>query len=227
MSGPRLTRKHLSRRVVLRGAGAAARAAAVELDAAGRARVGRDAARRVSPASTFRTAPSCASGRRRPTGRASSCRRSCGRSQPFRDRLNVVSDLTLPLAYGDDASAGANHTRSSAVWLTCAQPERGATPQLGTSIDQVVARAFGQDTPLPSLELVARGRRPERRLGPLGRLPQHDRLAHADGAVADGGESAGRVRAAVRRRRDGRAARAAARAGREPARLGARRRRQR
>jgi hypothetical protein len=73
--------------------------------------------------------------------------------EPFRERLNVVSDLTLPLAYGEDASAGANHTRSSAVWLTCARPETGATPHLGTSADQVAAQAFGQDTPLPSLEL--------------------------------------------------------------------------
>ena len=73
--------------------------------------------------------------------------------EPFRDRLVVVSDLTLPLAYGEDASAGANHTRSSAVWLTCAQPESGATPRLGVSADQVAAQSFGQDTPLPSLEL--------------------------------------------------------------------------
>ena len=73
--------------------------------------------------------------------------------EPFRDRLTVVSDLMLPLAYGEDASAGANHTRSSAVWLTCARPETGATPRLGTSVDQVAAQSFGQDTPLPSLEL--------------------------------------------------------------------------
>lgn len=73
--------------------------------------------------------------------------------EPFRDRVNVVSNLTLPLAYGEDASAGANHTRSSAVWLTCARPETGATPRLGVSADQVAALAFGQDTPLPSLEL--------------------------------------------------------------------------
>ena len=73
--------------------------------------------------------------------------------EPFRDRLNVVSDLKLPLAYGEDASAGANHTRSSAVWLTCARPETGATPRLGISADQVAAQRFGQDTPLPSLEL--------------------------------------------------------------------------
>jgi hypothetical protein len=73
--------------------------------------------------------------------------------EPFRDRLNVVSDLTLPLAYGEDASAGANHTRSSAVWITCARPETSATPRLGTSVDQVAASSIGQDTPLPSLEL--------------------------------------------------------------------------
>jgi hypothetical protein len=73
--------------------------------------------------------------------------------EPFRDRINVVSDLTLPLAYGEDASAGANHTRSSAVWLTCARPQTGPTPQLGVSADQIAARSFGQDTPLPSLEL--------------------------------------------------------------------------
>jgi hypothetical protein len=73
--------------------------------------------------------------------------------EPFRDRLNVISDLTLPLAYGQDASAGANHTRSSAVWITCAKPESGSSPRLGTSVDQVAARDFGQDTPLPSLEL--------------------------------------------------------------------------
>jgi len=73
--------------------------------------------------------------------------------EPFRAQLNVVSDLTLPLAYGEDASAGANHTRSSAVWITCAKPDTSATPRLGVSADQVAAQAFGQDTPLPSLEL--------------------------------------------------------------------------
>jgi hypothetical protein len=73
--------------------------------------------------------------------------------EPFRDQLVVVSDLTLPLAYGEDASAGANHTRSSAVWITCAKPDTGATPRLGVSVDQVAAQSFGQDTPLPSLEL--------------------------------------------------------------------------
>jgi hypothetical protein len=73
--------------------------------------------------------------------------------EPFRDRLNVISDTTLPNAYGDDASAGANHQRSSAVWITGAKPGPGPVPSMGVSLDQVAAAHIGQDTPLPSLEV--------------------------------------------------------------------------
>jgi hypothetical protein len=74
--------------------------------------------------------------------------------EPFRDRLNIVSNTSLPLAYGSDGSAGANHTRSSAVFLSGAKPASGAQAGLGITVDQVAARAIGQDTPLPSLELA-------------------------------------------------------------------------
>ena len=70
--------------------------------------------------------------------------------EPFRDRLNIISDMRLPAAYGDDASAGANHTRSSATWLTNVPVGSGPSP---TSFDQFVAQYIGQDTPIPSLEL--------------------------------------------------------------------------
>ena len=70
--------------------------------------------------------------------------------EPFRDRLNVISDMRLPSAYGEDASAGANHTRSSQTWLTCMPPGTGPSP---TSFDQYVAQHIGQDTPMPTLEL--------------------------------------------------------------------------
>ena len=73
--------------------------------------------------------------------------------EPFRERVNVISGLTLPLAYGQDASAGANHTRSSAVFLTGAKPGTGSEAELGASLDQVAAKHIGQDAPLPSLEL--------------------------------------------------------------------------
>jgi hypothetical protein len=76
--------------------------------------------------------------------------------EPFRDRINIVSGLAHPYvagAGGADVSAGANHTRAAAVFLTGAVPERGAQAHLGVSADQVAAQHIGQDTPLPSLEL--------------------------------------------------------------------------
>jgi Protein of unknown function (DUF1552) len=73
--------------------------------------------------------------------------------EPFRDYVNVVSGLSLPLAYGQDASAGANHTRSSAVYLSGASPGTGSEAELGVTVDQVAAKHIGQDSPLPSLEL--------------------------------------------------------------------------
>ena len=73
--------------------------------------------------------------------------------EPFRERVNVVSGLSLPLAYGQDASAGANHTRSSAVYLSGAKPGTGSEAELGITVDQVAAKHIGQDSPLPSLEL--------------------------------------------------------------------------
>src|SRR3954468_13361661 len=49
--------------------------------------------------------------------------------EPFRERLNIVSGLAHPFvagAGGADVSAGANHTRAAAVFLTGAVPQRGA-----------------------------------------------------------------------------------------------------
>ena len=73
--------------------------------------------------------------------------------EPFRDHINVISNLTHPLAYGPGGATG-NHNRSSSTYLSGAFAQSGATPTLGVTMDQVAARALGQDTPLPSLELM-------------------------------------------------------------------------
>lgn len=73
---------------------------------------------------------------------------------PYRQHINVISGLSLPMAYGSDGSAGANHTRASATFLTCAHPGTDAQARLGVSVDQVAAQALGRDTPLPSVELT-------------------------------------------------------------------------
>jgi hypothetical protein len=74
--------------------------------------------------------------------------------EPYRDYVNVISNTFAPLAYGSDASAAANHSRSSAIFLSCAKPDESAKPVLGETVDQVAAKAIGQDTPLPSIELT-------------------------------------------------------------------------
>jgi hypothetical protein len=72
--------------------------------------------------------------------------------EPFRDQLTVISDLALPLAYTEDASAAANHSSSSAVFLSGARMHKN-TNWLGATVDQVAAQHIGRESLLPSLEL--------------------------------------------------------------------------
>ena len=75
---------------------------------------------------------------------------------PFKDRVNVISDLSHPQAYGG-GSATANHNRSAATFLSGAHAEAGPQARLGVTVDQFAAQHIGQDTPLPSLELTIEG----------------------------------------------------------------------
>jgi hypothetical protein len=70
----------------------------------------------------------------------------------FHSKINVISDLECGTAYGSGATA--NHNRSAAAFLSAAFAKTGAKPELGVTIDQVIARKIGQETPLPSLELM-------------------------------------------------------------------------
>jgi hypothetical protein len=75
---------------------------------------------------------------------------------PYRDRVNVISDLSHPQAYGG-GSATANHNRSAATFLSGAHAEAGPQARLGITVDQFAAQHIGQGTPLPSLELTIEG----------------------------------------------------------------------
>jgi Protein of unknown function (DUF1552) len=148
-----LTKKHLSRRTLLRGAGVAMALPLLESmipAATRRAWAAGEPPARVA----FMYLPHGAvMDRWLPTGAAGEL--ALGPTmqslEPWRGRLTVVSGLTLPAAYLGEATAGANHTRSSRCWLTCAPLETGPSP---TSADQVAAAHIGQETPLPSLELA-------------------------------------------------------------------------
>src|SRR5438876_2995313 len=72
--------------------------------------------------------------------------------KPYRDRITVISDLAHPQAYGG-GSATSNHTRSAAAYLSGANAKSGTHAYLGVTVDQYAAQKIGQDTAMPSLEL--------------------------------------------------------------------------
>ena len=76
--------------------------------------------------------------------------------EPFRDHLTIVSNTDVDPAEPFTAKEiGGDHNRSSAVFLTQAHPKQtqGGDVQAGVSFDQIYAQAFGQDTPIPSMQL--------------------------------------------------------------------------
>jgi hypothetical protein len=73
--------------------------------------------------------------------------------EKYRNRVNVVTNLAHPLAGGVGSDAGADHARSAAVFLSGAHPEKGSV-HVGVTVDQVLAEHIGQETPLPSIELA-------------------------------------------------------------------------
>jgi len=74
----------------------------------------------------------------------------------LREYITIISDTDLhPATAWSAAEEGADHFRSSAVYLTAAHPKmtEGSDYYVGTSLDQLYAQMYGQDTPLPSIQL--------------------------------------------------------------------------
>jgi hypothetical protein len=76
--------------------------------------------------------------------------------EPYRDYLTVVSNTDCRMAEAfEPPEVGGDHFRSTAVFLTQSHPKQteGSDVYTGTSMDQLFARRFGQDTPIPSMQL--------------------------------------------------------------------------
>ena len=74
--------------------------------------------------------------------------------EPLRDQVMFVSGLDATSSMATASEPGGDHQRGAA-FLTGARPQRdSAVPVCGTSIDQMIAKKFGYDTLLPSLELA-------------------------------------------------------------------------
>jgi hypothetical protein len=76
--------------------------------------------------------------------------------EPYRDYLTIVSNTDCRNAEAFSApEIGADHFRSAAVFLTQAKPKQtqGSDVFAGTSFDQIVAGQYGNETPIPSMQL--------------------------------------------------------------------------
>jgi hypothetical protein len=76
--------------------------------------------------------------------------------EPYRDYLTIISNTDVePAEATTPPEIGGDHFRSSAVFLTQAHPRQteGSDVLVGTSLDQLYAQRFGQDTPIPSMQL--------------------------------------------------------------------------
>ena len=161
-----ITKKHLSRREVLRGAGITLGLPFLEAMVPAQTPIAKTAAtpkpRLCCIEMVHGSAGSTGEGTNKhywspeQTGSNFKLSQTLEPLEPFRDYLTIISDTDLhPATAWSAAEEGADHFRSSAVYLTAAHPKmtEGSDYFVGTSIDQLYAQKFGQDTPLPSIQL--------------------------------------------------------------------------
>jgi hypothetical protein len=151
-----ITRKHLSRRTILRGVGTAL--ALPWLDAMmPAAKAAKSTAGAPAVRLAFVYVPNgIIPGAWTPTveGANFEFTRTMKALEPFRDHVVVVSGLAQinGRALGDGAG---DHARAGATWLTGVHPKKteGAGIHAGISADQVAAKEFGKSTQFASLEI--------------------------------------------------------------------------
>src|SRR5256712_2484299 len=162
-----LTNKHLSRRTVLKGMGVTLALPFLEAMTPARNAWGASAAgkkvRLVCIEMVHGSAGSSAIGIQKnlwaPAAAGSGfdlAATSLRSLEPFRDYVTIVSNTDVRNAEAFEAKEiGGDHFRSSAVFLTQMHPKQteGSDVHVGTSLDQLYAQRFGQDTPIPSLQL--------------------------------------------------------------------------
>jgi hypothetical protein len=68
---------------------------------------------------------------------------------PFRKQLIVVSNIG-----NKPGESRAVHALVPATWLSCVHPRESMTPDMAVTADQIAAQHIGQQTPYPSLEVA-------------------------------------------------------------------------
>jgi len=149
-----ITRKHLSRRTLLRGVGVSLGLPLLDSMIPAQTPLARTAATSKSRLSCIYVPHGATMDKWTPAadGKGFQFTEILSPLEKFRDRVSIVSNLAHPAAGGVGSDAGADHARSAAVFLSGVHPEQGSI-HVGSTIDQIAAQRIGQDTPLPSIEL--------------------------------------------------------------------------
>lgn len=161
-----ITKKHISRRTMLQGMGAAISLPFLEAMVPAQTPLAKTAAAPKSRLACIEVVHGSAGSTEWATNEGLLIPKREGRDfdfgmiikplESFKEDTTVVSMLDCGQA--DPLTAeevGADHFRSAAVFLTAAHPKQtlGSDVYCGTSIDQMYAQKFGQDTPVPSIQL--------------------------------------------------------------------------
>jgi len=161
-----ITRKHISRRTVLRGMGVTMALPFLEAMVPARTLLAKTTAGKVRLACiemVHGSAGATAFGAKKNMWSPAAVGRDFDLSpsslsplEAYRDYLTIVSNTDVRNAEAFEApEIGGDHFRSSAVFLTQAHPKQtqGSDVRVGTSIDQMYAQKFGQETAIPSMQL--------------------------------------------------------------------------
>jgi len=156
-----LTKKHLSRRTVLRGAGVALALPFMDAMVPAHTALAQTAAAPKIRAGFFylphgaimhNTAHGPEWDNWTPSGAGENFKLSTIMKslEPHKQYVNSFGNLE------NAASAGSVHTINPATWLSGVRPDAEASgASMSTTLDQVIAQHIGQDTALPSLEVAA------------------------------------------------------------------------
>lgn len=156
-----ITKKHISRRTLLKGAGVSLALPLLDAMVPAATALGQTAAAPKIRAGFFylphgaimhNTVHGPAMDRWTPSGAGADFKLSAILSplEPYKKYVTSFGNLE------NQASAGSVHTLNPATWLSATRPDgTGSHPHMTATLDQVIAKSISQDTPLPSLEVAS------------------------------------------------------------------------
>jgi hypothetical protein len=154
-----ISKKHLSRRTLLRGAGTVVALPLLDSMIPASVALAQTAANPLPRLGCIYIPHGATMAYWTPTttGKGFEMTRILKSLEPYRDKMNIISGLAnTPVGpeVGEDSGGAQNHERAAAAFLTCAHPVKGDRGFVGQSFDQAVAEVVGQDSPLASVELA-------------------------------------------------------------------------